>query len=67
MSYENDDAIDLNENPVYNVIRAFINYDKETGYTQGMAMIIAMLHKNLKNEEDAFYCFIYIMEKLHWK
>jgi hypothetical protein len=30
-------------------------------------MIIAMLHKNLKNEEDAFYCYIYIMEKLHWK
>jgi hypothetical protein len=43
-----------------------VAYDKETGYCQGMGIISAMLHKTLKNEEDAFYCLIYIMEIHKW-
>ena len=26
-----------------------------------------MLYKTLESEEDAFYCFIYIMEEKNWK
>lgn len=30
-------------------------------------MIFSMLLKILESEEDAFYCFIYVMEEHNWK
>jgi hypothetical protein len=66
IKYENSNVLDHCQNPVYNIVKAVVNYDKDTGYCQGMGVIAAMLHKTLKNEEDAFYCFVHIMKRHQW-
>jgi hypothetical protein len=56
------------KNPLYNTLNAYCHYDPEINYCQGQGMVMSMLLKVLDNsEEDAFYCFIYIMEKHKWK
>jgi|APCry1669190288_1035285.scaffolds.fasta_scaffold225270_1 Rab-GTPase-TBC domain len=49
------------KNKLFNVLRAYFALDPEVGYTQGMNFIAGMLLMNLHNEEDAFWCLVYIM------
>ncbi|EFC39558.1 rabGTPase-activating protein [Naegleria gruberi] len=46
---------------LFNILRAYCNYNVKLGYTQGMSSIAAMLLMYL-NEEDAFWVFCSIME-----
>ena len=48
-------------NKLYNVLIAYANFDPEVGYCQGMNFIVGMLVLHILNEEDAFWCFVYIM------
>jgi hypothetical protein len=55
------------KNPLYNVLNAFAMYDREVGYCQGINYIVAMLLKQLENEEDSFYCLVHIMHVHDWR
>lgn len=57
---------------VRNVLRAYCNFDKATGYVQGMNIIVSCLLYNVCNgdyefigtyEEQAFWLFAALMEK----
>lgn len=48
-------------NKLYNVLKAYANLDPEVGYMQGMNFLAAMFILNVCNEEDAFWCFLYLM------
>ena len=42
-------------------------YDPQIEYCQGMNYLTAMLLMEMDNEEDAFWCLIYIMHDLNWR
>ncbi|KAF0981944.1 hypothetical protein FDP41_011805 [Naegleria fowleri] len=50
---------------LFNLLRAYCNYNTRLGYTQGMSSIAAMLLMYL-SEEDAFWTFCSIMESDHY-
>lgn len=43
------------------MLRAYFALDPDLGYTQGMNFIAAMLLMNIQDEEDSFWCLVYIM------
>jgi len=55
------------ENQLFNVLKAFANYDMEISYCQGLNYLAAMLIIHIKEEETAFWCLVYLMEKLKWR
>ncbi len=46
---------------MYNILKAYTILDPEVGYTQGMNFIVGMLLMNIPDEEDVFWCLVYIM------
>ncbi|EUD67574.1 hypothetical protein C922_01759 [Plasmodium inui San Antonio 1] len=49
---------------LFNVLKAYSNYNTSLGYCQGMAFIVATFVLYM-NEEDAFYILIALIEKYH--
>lgn len=49
------------QNKLFNVLKAYSNFDPEVGYSQGMNFITAMLLMHIPSEEDAFWCLVAIM------
>lgn len=47
---------------LYNVLKAYSNYDREVGYTQGMCEIAAMLLMYMP-EEDAFWTLVQLLNE----
>jgi hypothetical protein len=47
---------------VYNVLKAFSNYDKVIGYCQGMSPVAALLCMHME-QEDAFWVLVKLAEK----
>ena len=58
---------DTYKNPLFNVLKAYMCYDPEIMYCQGMNFIVAMLLSHIPNEEDVFWCLIYVMHDLDWR
>ncbi|ANQ09747.1 GTPase activator protein [Plasmodium coatneyi] len=49
---------------LFNILKAYSNYNKSLGYCQGMAFIVATFILYM-NEEDAFYMLVGLIEKYH--
>ncbi|CAA9989351.1 GTPase-activating protein, putative [Plasmodium knowlesi strain H] len=49
---------------LFNILKAYSNYNKSLGYCQGMAFIVATFILYM-NEEDAFYMLVALIEKYH--
>lgn len=49
------------KNRLYNILKAYAHLDPEVGYMQGMSFIAAMILLNVRYEEDAFWCLVYIL------
>ncbi|CAG9473457.1 unnamed protein product [Plasmodium vivax] len=49
---------------LFNVLKAYSNYNRSLGYCQGMAFIVATFILYV-NEEDAFFMLIALIEKYH--
>ena len=49
---------------LFNILKAYSNYNKEIGYAQGMNFIVAKLIKFLDNEKDSFIYLDSIFNKL---
>lgn len=54
-------------NRLYNVLKAFSAYDPETGYCQGMNFITGVLLQMMPDQEDAFWCLVYVMFVRDWR
>lgn len=55
-------------NPLYNVLIAYANFDPEVNYCQGMNMVAFWLLKHLDyKEKDAWYFLVYICIKHKWR
>lgn len=55
------------QNRLYNILKAYSNYDTEIGYCQGMNFIAALLLSQIPEEEDAFWCLVHIMYEKGWR
>ena len=60
-------SISSGKNRLYNVLKAYSEYDPEVGYCQGMNYLAAMLLKYIDNEELAFFAFIKVMQEFSWR
>jgi protoporphyrinogen oxidase len=49
------------------VLKAYSAYDPETGYCQGMNFISGMLVQMMPDQEDAFWCLVYVMFVRDWR
>ena len=54
---------DLNagNNKLFNVLKAYANYDNEVSYVQGMNYIVGMLLFYIEDEETVFWCLFQLM------
>lgn len=55
------------KNKLYNVLKAYSSYDIEVGYCQGINYLAAMLLTHVKEEQDAFWCLVFIMTEHNWR
>ena len=52
---------------LHNVLVAYSNYDTQIGYVQGINYIVGMLLMHIQDEEKAFWCLLYIMNRKNWR
>ena len=55
-----------NYNKLFNILKAYSNYNKKIGYAQGMNFIVAKLIVFFKNEKDAFINLDSLIKKLNF-
>ena len=48
-------------NKLFNVLKAYANYDKEVSYVQGLNYNVGLLLYYIEDEEQVFWCFINLM------
>ena len=48
-------------NKLFNVLKAYANYDTEVGYVQGLNYIVALMLFYIDDEEQVFWCFVALM------
>lgn len=53
------------KNRLYNVLKAYANFDKEVGYCQGINYLAAFFILNIDEDEDAFWCLEELLEGKH--
>jgi hypothetical protein len=48
-------------NKLFNVLKAFSNFDNEVGYVQGMNYIVGLMLFYIRDEEQVFWCLVSLM------
>ena len=51
-----NDSLSAGNNKLFNVLKAYANYDAEIGYIQGMNYIAALMLYYIDDEETVFWC-----------
>ena len=54
--------LDGGENPIFNLLSAYSEHDKDLGYTQGMNFIVAVIYTAVQDEVVAFSILQRIMQ-----
>ncbi len=54
-------------NKLFNVLKAYANYDKKIGYVQGLNYIVAIMLIYIDDEEDVFWCLHQLMIEHNWR
>lgn len=55
-------------NKLFNVLKAYANYDNEVGYVQGLNYVVGMMLYFVGDEETAFWCLHNLMQgKWAWR
>ena len=49
------------QNKLFNVLKAYANYDNEVSYVQGMNYIVGLLLFYIEDEEKVFWCLLQLM------
>lgn len=64
---EFQEAASTGENKLFNILKAYSQYDQEVGYVQGMNYVGYLLLKCVTDEEDAFWCLVFVMQERGWR
>lgn len=54
-------------NKLYNVLKAYANYDNEVGYVQGINYLVGLFLFYIPDEEKVFWCLLQLMQKRNWR
>ena len=54
-------------NKLFNVLKAYANFDKKIGYVQGLNYIVAIMLIYIDDEEDVFWCLYQLMIRHNWR
>jgi len=54
-------------NKLFNVLKAYANYDTEVSYVQGINYIVALMLLHIEDEEQVFWCLVNLMERYAWR
>ena len=55
-------------NKLFNVLKAYANYDNEVSYVQGMNYIVGLMLYFIQDEERVFWCLHNLMQGVHdWR
>eukprot|EP00354_Favella_ehrenbergii_P002165 CAMPEP_0170477520 /NCGR_PEP_ID=MMETSP0123-20130129/18770_1 /TAXON_ID=182087 /ORGANISM="Favella ehrenbergii, Strain Fehren 1" /LENGTH=181 /DNA_ID=CAMNT_0010749311 /DNA_START=933 /DNA_END=1475 /DNA_ORIENTATION=- len=54
-------------NKLYNVLKAYANYDNEVGYVQGINYLVGLFLFYIPDEETVFWCLLQLMQKRNWR
>lgn len=57
----------FNQESLYNVLQAYSLFDIEIGYCQGMSFVAGIFLLVMKDEEDAFWAFVFVMHVRGWR
>lgn len=52
---------------LFNILVAYSNYDSRIGYVQGINYIVGLLLMSVEDEEQVFWCLLYIMNRKNWR
>lgn len=56
------------KNRLYNLLKAYANFDKDVGYCQGINFLAAFFIMNIEEDEDAFWCLEELLSGQHlWR
>ncbi len=55
------------KNRLYNILKAYAQYDFKVGYCQGLNYVAAMLLLYINKEELAFFTLVHIMYNFEWR
>jgi hypothetical protein len=61
------EEINCGNNKLFNVCKAYANYDKEVSYVQGLNYIVALMLIYITDEETVFWCLVYLMNHKNWR
>ena len=50
-------------NKLFNVLKAYANYDNEVSYVQGLNYVVGMMLYFIEDEEQVFWCLFSLMQK----
>ena len=62
-----DEPFDSGNNPIYNILVAYAEFDQIVKYTQGMNFLAALLYAATNNEVVAFVILTKVMFELNWR
>jgi hypothetical protein len=48
-------------NKLFNVLKAYANYDNEVSYVQGLNYVVGMMLFYIEDEEQVFWCLFSLM------
>ncbi len=48
-------------NKLFNVLKAYANYDNEVSYVQGLNYVVGMMLYFIEDEEQVFWCLFSLM------
>lgn len=54
--------LECGNNKLFNVLKAYANYDNEVGYVQGLNYVVGLMLYFIGDEEQVFWCLFNLMQ-----
>ena len=62
------EELNCGNNKLFNVLKAYANYDNEVSYVQGLNYVVGIMLYYIKDEEQVFWCLFSLMQqKWEWR
>lgn len=59
--------LETKKDKLFNILKAYAEYDQEVGYCQGTNFIVAVLLTNINSERASFWIFVQMMNQKSWR
>ena len=61
------EPIKSGKNKLFNVLKAYSCFDNEIGYVQGVNYLASLLLMYIDDENSAFWCLVYLLDRRNWR